>query len=230
MIIPVIDILDEIVVHAVAGQRDQYQPLVSRLTTSTNLFNVHQALIPDEKNHPCYIADLNGIKDGVSCESTCQFIQSTRKSLWIDSGIRTIGDCAWIEPFHHVAVVLGTETLDSIDTAIESLKRLGTQRAILSIDCFKRLDDSVISSWLDRWQSAGGQHVIWLDIAAIGREGAAPSIDFCDWFQRYPQLSHYPGGGVRDRSDVDRCLASGATGVLVATALHNGSISMTYNG
>jgi len=41
-----------------------------------------------------------------------------------------------------------------------------------------------------------------------------------------PGLKIYAGGGVRDDADLDALESAGATGALVATALHEGRITL----
>src|SRR5438132_1291434 len=57
-IIPVIDVMGGVVVRAVAGRRDQYRPLVSRLTNSTDPRDVAQALRDHTGTRHLYLADL----------------------------------------------------------------------------------------------------------------------------------------------------------------------------
>ncbi len=44
-IIPVIDVMDGVVVRAIGGRRDEYRPLVSQLTVSTDPIAVAKALL-----------------------------------------------------------------------------------------------------------------------------------------------------------------------------------------
>ena len=61
-IIPVIDLLDGIVVHAKKGMRETYQPINSLLTDKTDanaILDAYYKLFPFKK---VYIADLNAIR------------------------------------------------------------------------------------------------------------------------------------------------------------------------
>ena len=59
-VIPVIDILDGLVVHAIRGRRQEYQPLKSSLCNSVDPIEVAKAFKTLGFNE-LYIADLDGI-------------------------------------------------------------------------------------------------------------------------------------------------------------------------
>lgn len=62
-IIPVIDVMGGIVVHASGGIRDQYQPLQSVLTSSCEPIEVISELLARYKSKIIYIADIDAIRN-----------------------------------------------------------------------------------------------------------------------------------------------------------------------
>ena len=60
-IIPVLDMLNGIVVRGVGGRRSEYQPIVSRLTSSTDPVEVARVLVYAFQPAEMYVADLDAI-------------------------------------------------------------------------------------------------------------------------------------------------------------------------
>lgn len=230
MIIPVLDIRNGIAVRAVAGQRSEYRPIVSRLTDSKEPSHVADALFMATGSSVLYVADLDAIEQRpdvwdvagllTTVNNRCKLGQP--KKIWLDSGIRSQAD--HIPVIHpHIGQVVGTETMRDNSVAIEILRHLGPERAILSIDLIPGRDEN-FQQLLSTWQQNGGRHVIWIDLAAVGTGRSVKRKLIQEAISQHPNLCHYPGGGVQVEADVSDWMNAGATGVLVSSALHDGSI------
>ena len=67
--------------------------------------------------------------------------------------------------------------------------------------------------------------VIVMDLARVGTN-AGPELDRLEKVKRRaPKAKIYAAGGVRDSSDLKRLMESGMSGALVASALHDGSLT-----
>ncbi|KXA92424.1 hypothetical protein AKJ64_03230, partial [candidate division MSBL1 archaeon SCGC-AAA259E17] len=115
-IIPVIDLFDGIVVHAVSGEREKYEPIDSMLTDSANPVDVASKF---EKLgfKELYIADLNAIlKEKKSNRGIIEKITTdTGLSVILDGGFEISNQ---IEPYIESGIekiVLATETLASFE-------------------------------------------------------------------------------------------------------------------
>jgi uncharacterized protein related to proFAR isomerase len=65
-----------------------------------------------------------------------------------------------------------------------------------------------------------------IDLARVGR-GSGPPLDaVIQLASALPGAAIYAGGGVRDDGDLCALESAGATGALVATALHEGRITL----
>jgi phosphoribosylformimino-5-aminoimidazole carboxamide ribotide isomerase len=226
VIIPVIDIMCGEVVHAKAGRRDEYQPIQSGLTTSTDPIEVCQVLIDLCTPPFVYVADLDAIihKFENLAPAVDRLARAIRSPLWIDAGLWHPAVPAWLHHYPHTVAVIGTETIRDWQAAISILDALGPERSVLSLDwieTFWGTGDS-LDTWLGAWQRHGGRHVIWLDLAAVGVGGR--SIEVVNWWAKYADLRHFAAGGIRDMIDVYECRSAGAAGCLVASALHDGRI------
>ena len=69
------------------------------------------------------------------------------------------------------------------------------------------------------------QRVIVLDLARVG-SGEGVNVDFLKKVLEAVPMDVYVGGGVRDIKDLVELKNLGVSGVLVATALHSGKISI----
>src|SRR5262245_35661517 len=91
-IIPVMDIRGGIVVRAIAGRREAYKPLVSRLTDSTDPVEVAEALRRVSESYQVYLADLDAIAGAPPNFQLFQALAGRGFHVWADAGIRTDDD------------------------------------------------------------------------------------------------------------------------------------------
>ena len=133
-VIPVIDILNEVAVHAVRGKRSEYKPLESNLTTSTTPIDVARTFKTLGFNE-VYIADLDAIID---CRTDFfdlkQIVEETGLSLMVDAGITNLERAQKLLETGVSNLIVGTETLHSIDFVAEAVKRFGSEAVVLSLD------------------------------------------------------------------------------------------------
>jgi phosphoribosylformimino-5-aminoimidazole carboxamide ribotide isomerase len=86
-IIPVLDLLDGIAVHAMRGERNKYQPLESILSHSPDPLELAKAFDSWGFNE-LYIADLDAIlKDEEDFSVFTRITSETGLSLMVDAGI-----------------------------------------------------------------------------------------------------------------------------------------------
>jgi uncharacterized protein related to proFAR isomerase len=91
-IIPVIDVMDGIVVHAVAGRREHYLPLRSRLTRSVEPFEVARAMLDATDAKEMYVADLDGLMRGVPNAGLRELAERLNAEVWLDVGLKCSGE------------------------------------------------------------------------------------------------------------------------------------------
>ena len=92
-IIPVIDLMGGVVVHAKAGERDSYRPLASSLAASSEPLDVVRGLLALHPFRSLYIADLDAIRKQGAHVATVRQVRDEvpNLSLWIDAGFAA--DC-----------------------------------------------------------------------------------------------------------------------------------------
>jgi phosphoribosylformimino-5-aminoimidazole carboxamide ribotide isomerase len=182
-IIPVIDILDGIVVHAVKGQRSKYQPLKSQICNSTDPLKVALAFREfDFKS--LYIADLNAImRKGNNSAAIKEIATRTGLELMVDSGTNRLQQIQELIDNKISKVIIGTETLLTINFVKEAISSFGTDKLVLSLDLkngkvlgkFENaniLDSIMLAKKLEELQVS---EVIVLDLARVGSQ---EGVDF----------------------------------------------------
>jgi phosphoribosylformimino-5-aminoimidazole carboxamide ribotide isomerase len=232
-IIPVIDILNGQVVHAVRGKRKEYQPLQSILTESTAPLEVAQAFKTLGFNE-LYIADLDAIIDCSSCFQPLKNIaQQTGLNLWVDAGITNVERAQNLLSNGVSKLIVGTETLQTTRFVGEAVKIFGGDQLLVSLDL--KGDKLLVKLGFDGCQNPicllndfkamGISEVIVLDLERVG-SGEGVNVDFLKKVIAEVGVDVYVGGGVRDINDLIQLRTVGVSGALIATALHNGKISV----
>lgn len=232
-IIPVIDILNGRVVHAVRGRRKEYQPLKSRLCGSTDPLTV-AAAFKRLGFSELYIADLDAILGGKANLPTLSGIaEETGLELMVDAGVDSLEKAKLLLENRVSKIIIGTETLPAISLVADAVRSFGNEKVIISLD----LMNNQLLSHLDpathiqpltllrRLQEAGVSQVIVLDLARVG-SGEGVNMHFVEEALRAFHGEVFVGGGVRDISDLRALKSAGVAGVLIATALHSGKISV----
>lgn len=232
-VIPVIDILNGGVVHAVKGRRSKYKPLESVLTKSTDPAGVAEAF-KESGFKELYVADLDAIID---CRDDFRQIklitEKTGLLLLIDAGITGIERAHRLMENSVATLIIGTETLNNKSFVAEALKQFGNSRVIISLDL---KDGKVLAQptfrgpnepipLLKEFKAMGVRQVIVLDLSRVG-SGDGVDTGFLKEAIAKAGLDVYVGGGVRDINDLIELRNIGASGALIATSLHTGKIAV----
>jgi phosphoribosylformimino-5-aminoimidazole carboxamide ribotide isomerase len=232
-IIPVVDILNGVVVHAVKGQRHNYQPLESILCKSTEPLEVAHAF----RNlgfTELYVADLDAIID---CSTDFQPLKTianeTGLKLMVDAGVTAIERAQKLLDSGVSKLIIGTETLQNKNFVAEAVRLFGGDRVVVSLDLkgdkvlvklgFDGCTDPMCL--LQDFKAMGVSQVIVLDLLRVG-SGEGVNMDFLKQVIREVCVDVYVGGGVRDINDLVELRKLCVSGALVATALHTGKISI----
>jgi phosphoribosylformimino-5-aminoimidazole carboxamide ribotide isomerase len=232
-IIPVIDVLNGKVVHAIRGKRKEYLPLRSTLTNSFDPSAVAQAFKTLGFNE-LYLADLDAILGKQPNYKIYKNItEMTSLKLIVDAGINNLTTAEQILNNQATKLIIGTETLPNKKLIQEMIKHFDTERLIISLDL---MNNKVLTKpkfdgpkealdLLRELNEIGVLQFIILDLARVGsNEGI--NINFLKKALSILQGNVYVGGGVRDVADLIELKTLGIAGVLVATALHSGKISI----
>lgn len=218
-IIPVIDLLNGIVVHAKKGDRKHYQPIQSQLADSSKPLDIVDALLGYYPFQQLYIADLDAIqKTGINNSDVIKTIARhyPQLELWIDAGISSIQESdIWHGQYFNL--ILGSENFSALENFL-AVKNYLDNNFILSLDY---LPDGYhgpaeLLENTDYWP----QNVLLMSLTHVGaNQGVDTNLlhRFKFFAQQYKL---YAAGGVRNTSDLNTIKQMGYHGALLASALH----------
>ncbi|NWG09311.1 MAG: hypothetical protein HXX80_03210 [Nitrososphaerales archaeon] len=227
-IIPVIDIMGGVVVHAKGGQRDHYQAIKSHLCETSNPIDITLALKTKFGFRELYIADLDSImRRGDNTSILRRIYELSRMKIMVDSGVNDVQKVRDLLQAGVEKVVVGTETLTNLRVLKSILEFAGEKRVIVSIDLEKgrvlsknkeiaRMSPKILAK---RLELVGVMELIILDLFRVGSESGA-DIELARGLVGSISIPIIMGGGVRDIVDIISLRNLGISGVLVSTALH----------
>ena len=230
--IPVIDLLGGVVVRGIGGRRDEYRPIVSQIVDNAQPAAVASAFVKMGFD-TVYVADLDAIMGGQPSWNHYQAIADAGLKMWIDAGVRAVEQARELTRFAE-SVVIGSETLVQSQDLATMLDEL-SDRTIFSLD----LKNGKVLTSVAEWQSLpavevarqvialGARRLIVLDLAKVGeRQGVGTEALCRDIRALNGELRLIAGGGVRDAADLESLARAGCDGALVASALHDGRLSV----
>lgn len=232
-IVPVLDMLNGIVVHAVRGRRKEYKPLTSALCASADPLEVASTF----KNlgfDELYVADLNAITGNQNNSAIIAHIaKKTGLLLMVDAGVTNVKTAKNAMRSGASKVIIGTETLTDLCFIKQAIASIGPDRVIVSFDMkngelLSKFDATRFANPIDvlcEFQSMGLTQVILLDLTRVGSEEGVDTV-FLKKALDNVNLQVFVGGGVRNIGDLIMLKELGVAGVLVATALYSGKIKV----
>src|SRR5262249_26434924 len=110
-LVAVLDLLHGQVVRGIAGRRQDYQPVVSRLTASTAPRHVARAFRKHLGLTHLYLADLDAIGGATPSLALYAELLAEGFDLWVDAGVREVGDAKALAATGVSGIVAGLETL-----------------------------------------------------------------------------------------------------------------------
>jgi phosphoribosylformimino-5-aminoimidazole carboxamide ribotide isomerase len=233
-VIPVLDLKEGAVVHGVAGQRHEYAPFVTPLSSSSAPLDIARAFRQTFGLLELYVADLDAITKRTPALATYHQLHDAGCRVWVDAGIRNAAGAEAIAASGVSRLVIGLETVEGPSVIQELCRVYGSERVVFSLDlkAGKPLGD--LSRWRgrDAWSivteavACGVGAVIVLDLVRVGTGTGTGADDLCRHLATsYPNIEVVTGGGIRDQQDLLRLRDIGVSAALVATALHHGGLT-----
>jgi len=223
-IIPVIDLMGGIVVHARRGERHNYQPLSSPLCNGCQPVDVVAGYLAVHPFSTVYVADLDAITGkGDSGSIVAQLRQRfTEMNFWVDNGL---ADGSALRKWLQQGLgdlVIGSEAQGDTSLIAEATSSGSADRVLLSLD-FK--DGTFLGPAPLREQpSLWPERIIAMTLSRVGSD-AGPDFGLLEQLRlQAPAKKLFAAGGVRGGEDLVELNRRGISGVLVASALHSGRI------
>jgi phosphoribosylformimino-5-aminoimidazole carboxamide ribotide isomerase len=230
-VIPAVDLMQGLVMHAKFGLRSHYQPLTSCLCFSAVPVDIITGLLELYPFKTVYIADLDAILGTGNQQHHIEEISEKFPDLtiWLDCGIRQPNARA-LYLGGNIRPVVGSENVANLQD-YRAISYGCQSRHVLSLDYHSQNEASGAMGISELHDSAR----FWPDDAicmTLNTVGSAQGVDTARLNElialnnaRKSPSRLYASGGARNIQDIQELKPLGISGVLVATALHNGSIS-----
>jgi phosphoribosylformimino-5-aminoimidazole carboxamide ribotide isomerase len=226
------DLMEGQVVRGVAGRRKEYRPVVSRLTASSWPADVARAFRDHFGISELYVADLDAISGALPAMGVYASLQEDGFHLWVDAGVRDKERAVLLARAGVESVVVGLETAAGPEVLADAVREL-ERRLVFSLDLRDGVPLGEVSAWdttdaesiARQAVQVGVGRVLVLDLARVGVGSGPGSRALCRCLvAELPHVEVSVGGGVRGRDDLDQLRMDGLHAVLVASALHDGSL------
>jgi HisA/HisF family protein len=222
-VIPVLDLKDGLVVRARAGKRADYPPLATPYGPPHDPVAIARALLATTLSPALYVADLDAIGGTGNNFDLCRELANAfpGTTLWIDAGFSDVTDCAFWLPLG-ATLVIGSESIASLE-AWDNIRASFGRNVVLSLD----FDETGLRGPL----ALMAEPALWPDrliLMGIGKVGTGEGPDL-EGLRATVRLAGgravFAAGGTRHVGDIAQVAELGASGALVATALHAGTIT-----
>jgi phosphoribosylformimino-5-aminoimidazole carboxamide ribotide isomerase len=225
-LLPVLDLLDGMVVHAKGGRRDGYLPLVSLLSFHSSPLGIVAGLLRLHPFQHLYIADLDAImRQGDNRQAIAAITRDYPDlELWVDAGAASHEAIIQLLVLGVARPVVGTETLPDLETWQVLQASPWAERLVLSLDY--RNGRFLGPLGLDQQPALWSRTIIVMSLDQVGSRGG-PDWILLEQLRRKRPLGGelLAAGGVHCVEDLKQLAAWGADGVLLASALHDGILS-----
>lgn len=221
-VIPVLDLKGGLVVHARMGMRSQYRPIDTPLSPSSRPLDVARGLLSIHPFTAFYIADLDAIERRADNDAALMELKKAFPDLvfWVDNGVADLaGAKRWLDAGIGY-LVIGSE----VQGSGELLRHLQhDDRVVLSLD-FRGdafMGPAALLDDADAWPA----DIIVMTLARVGSAVGPDLARLAAIKARAPGKRVYAAGGVRGADDLAALAEAGISGALVATCLHNGTLT-----
>ncbi len=233
-IIPVLDILNLMAVHAIKGERDKYKPLKPKILDTSDPLEIIKVLKHKFHFDEIYIADLDAIiNKKPNHELLLKILKIPGLKIMLDPGIIDKADILIYSKYKLNKLILGLETINNFKVIEEAIRVMGQNRLTISIDMYKGNIISNLNELKNQnplklvkvLKKLDVKKIILLDLFRVGQKiGGIPPLylKFRDQFKGDILI----GGGVKEFNDLEMMLNNGFSGVLIATALYDGSLNI----
>ena len=223
-IIPVIDLMGGVVVHARRGERQNYQPLHSPLCVGCEPADVVDGYLTVHPFSTIYIADLDAITGKGDSGPVIARLRREFPGLqfWVDNALADASACRnWLR-LGYGDLVIGSEAQCDASAIKDLAQESSASRIILSLDFMdgKFLGPDSLPAQPSIWP----QRIIAMTLSRVGSD-SGPDFALLDQLRtKAPAKKLFAAGGVRGGEDLIELNRRGISGVLVASALHAGRI------
>jgi len=220
-------------VLARGGRREAYAPVRSQLVdggAASDPLVLARAYRDVLGCDEWYVADLDALAGGAVQRALVRALAGLRGRLLVDAAVSSPERARELIADGATRVVVGLESLPSLDALGRIARAVGLERTAFSLDlrdgaplAEARLSGTPLE--LARAAvTAGAGAIIVLDLARVS-SGRGVDSGLLEALRRaHPHVDLLAGGGIGTVRDLERLADAGLDGALVATALHDGTI------
>lgn len=230
-VIPVLDLRRGVAVHARRGERETYRPVRSVLAPSPDPLELARAFRDRLGLRELYVADLDAILGtGHNAPVIAELAREMR--VLADAGTARAEEGRCLLELGVARVVVGSETASGLEEVRAIVETLGAERVTVSLDLWGRRvrwrnsdvlqDPAGIAAEMERF---GVEECIALELDRVGTKSGIDVAYLGNLVRAAPRIRWLAAGGVRDLNDLLALRSCGIAGALVATALHEGTLT-----
>ena len=214
-IIPVIDILNNQVVRAIKGDRDNYESISYKLYNSTDPRDIIDQIVKRYSPKILYIADLDAIiHNNINPKLYDNILSSFPKiKFWVDSGLKEI---KLKKKYRNYYPVFCSEKSKGYEFSSNKFNN-----CVCSFDFMEKY---MGEKPIYRQQKASPSKIILMDLLQVGSKNNI-NYKLARRFIRNNNQDYYIAGGIKSIFDIKRAKYFGASGVLVSTMIHQNKIT-----
>ena len=223
-VIPVLDVAMGQVVRAVRGNRESYQPIVSALMAGSDPVAIAKGLKALHPFRKIYVADLDGIEGRGRNVHLVPSLSGVfpHAEIWIDAGTGSRGAARGLLAAPVTTLVIGSETLETV-AVLKEIVSEAPLRTVLSLDFHGEEFMGPVA--LLRDDSLWPSRIVVMTLGRVGSDDGPDVARIREIAKRAGGRKIYAAGGIRNRADLDAAKAAGASGALIASALHDKRIT-----
>ena len=237
-VVGVIDLLDGRAVHAVRGERHHYRPLAT--SGGIRIDGDPMALAALYHGRfgltELYVADLDAIAGGPVQRGVVRSLAAAGVSLWLDAGVSSVAAARHALNDGATRVIVGLETLRDFDHLSDISTALGSEHVAFSLDlrdgipvaCEPTMARERPAAIAARAASCVGA-IVLIDLARVGSRRGVDLTTVAMIRKAAGRVTLLVGGGIRTQKEIDALADAGCDGVLVATAIHTGTLKAAAN-
>lgn len=234
-VLPVLDVLGGLAVHAVGGIRHDYQPLRVTGCRSSCPLEISRVIRERYELTDWYVADLDGIVHRRWNLSLLRELAASGLTLRIDWGLCDVEDLFEINgPCENSRCIVASEVLRD-RTVLDSLVgMLDPLKLTFSLDLVDGELKCPPGAWgtmsleeiIGYTRERGILEIIVLDMAYVGCKRGLGTGPVCARLREaYPDLTLITGGGVRTVAHLEQLERLGVDAVLLGSCLHQGELA-----
>ena len=188
-IVGVIDIRGSRAVHAWGGRREQYAPvgIAAGERVDGDVLALARVYVDRLGVRELYVADLDAIEGGTipTNAGLLSQIAALGAPVWVDAGVTTPAAANAVLEAGASVVIVGLETLPSLEALVGISQAIGGQRVAFSVDLRDGMPITLPRAEHSQWSAAaignsaaevGAGTIIALDLTRVGR-GRGPDLE-----------------------------------------------------